>query len=78
MIRMFQVLAAALILVAAYFLYKGQTDIAFVTGVLAVCAFFLSVRFILKPRASGRNIERERLRAEQQDAVTDQPDNANE
>jgi len=75
---MFQALAAALILVAAYFLYEGRTDTAFVTGVLGVCAFFLSVRFILKPRVNERSSERERLSTEQTDEAAEEGDNANE
>jgi hypothetical protein len=56
---MFQVLAVALLAVAAFFLYNGQTDVAFVSVVLGVCAFFLSIRFMIKPRVLERNAERE-------------------
>ena len=58
MIRMFQILAVALAIAAAFFIWRGELDTAFVTGVLAVCAFFLSIRFAFKIRVSERDIER--------------------
>jgi hypothetical protein len=51
---MFQILAAALIVAAFYFLIKQDYDTAFVTGVIGICSFFLSVRFRLKPRVEAR------------------------
>jgi len=54
MIRAFQILAAALILAAAYFLIRTDYDDAFVTGVLGACSFFLSIRFTYKSRAPER------------------------
>jgi hypothetical protein len=54
MIRAFQILAAALVVAAAYFLIRADYDDAFVTGVLGVCSFFLSVRFTFKPRVDER------------------------
>ena len=58
MIRMFQILAAALAIAAAFFVWKGEIDTAFVIGVLAVCAFFLSIRFTFKTNVRERDIER--------------------
>ena len=58
MIRMFQILAVALAIAAAFFVWRGDIDTAFVIGVLAVCAFFLSIRFSFKTRVSDRDIER--------------------
>jgi hypothetical protein len=54
MIRAFQILAVALIAAAAYFLIRTDYDDAFVTGVLGVCSFFLSIRFTFKPRVEER------------------------
>ena len=48
--RIFQILAAILAGVAAYFLWKGNNDAAFVSGVLACVSFFLGVRTQLKTR----------------------------
>lgn len=55
---MFQILAVALAIAAAIFVWRGDLDTAFVIGVLAVCAFFLSIRFTFKPRVTERDIER--------------------
>ena len=59
MIRMFQILAVALAIAAAFFVWKSDLDTAFVIGVLAICAFFLSIRFTFKPRVAERDIERQ-------------------
>jgi hypothetical protein len=48
--RFFQVLAAILAGIAAYFLWTGNGDSAFVSGVLGAVSFFLSVRFQVKER----------------------------
>jgi hypothetical protein len=69
MIRAFQILAAALIVAAAYFLIRAEYDDAFVTGVLGICSFFLSVRFTFKPRVDERITER----VQAQDETDDQP-----
>ena len=58
MIRMFQILAVAFAIAAAFFVWRDDLDTAFVIGVLAVCAFFLSIRFTFKPRVTERDIER--------------------
>ena len=73
MIRLFQILAAVLIGAAAFFLWRQDYDTAFVTAVLGVCAFFLSVRFAFKPRVDERQAERI-IAAEE----GDDPTNANE
>jgi hypothetical protein len=52
--RIFQVLAVVLVGVAAFSLYRGDTDTAFETGVLAACSFFLSYRFQIKDRIAER------------------------
>jgi len=67
MIRAFQILAVALIAAAAYFLIRADYDDAFVTGVLGVCSFFLSVRFTFKPRVEERLAARQYPRAEEDD-----------
>ena len=58
MIRTFQILAVALAIAAAFFVWQSDIDMAFVIGVLAICAFFLSIRFTFKTRVHERNAER--------------------
>lgn len=49
--RVFQIAAAVFAVIAAYFLWiDGARDYAFVAGVFAVAAGFLSYRFRLKAR----------------------------
>jgi hypothetical protein len=54
MIRSFQILAVGLIAAAAFFLWRGEMDTAFVTGVLGICSFFLAVRFTFRQRVTER------------------------
>jgi hypothetical protein len=58
MIKMFRILAAVLIATAVFFLFRTDYDDAFVTGVLGICAFFLSIRFSFKERVQERDAER--------------------
>jgi hypothetical protein len=69
MIRAFQILAAALIVAAAYFLIRADYDDAFVTGVLGACSFFLSIRFTFKSRIPERTTADEHER----DGEADEP-----
>ena len=55
--RMFQILAVALLVGAAVFLWSDKTEVAFVCGVLAACAFFLSIRLQFKQSITKREIE---------------------
>jgi len=55
--RIFQITAVILIGVAAYFLWQGKGDGAFVAAVLGAVAFFLSVRFQVKERLKLRGTE---------------------
>ena len=48
--RIFQIIAVILAGIAAYFLWQGNADGAFVSGVLGAVSFFLSVRFQVKDR----------------------------
>lgn len=54
--RTFQIVAVILAGIAAYFLWKGNGDGAFVAGVFGAVSFFLSVR----TQVQQRNKERER------------------
>jgi len=56
--RAFQIIAVILAGIAAYFLWSGNKDGAFVSAVLGCVAFFLSIRFQVK----ARNVEREAAR----------------
>ena len=64
MIRAFQILAVVLIAAAAYFLFRAEYDDAFVTAVLGICSFFLSIRFIFKPRVDERLAARQAVQDE--------------
>lgn len=66
--RVFQILAVGLALAAAYFMWTGNKDAAFISAVLGCVAFFLSIRFQVKARNSVREAERER------DAATEASD----
>jgi hypothetical protein len=57
--RVFQFSAGALAAVAAYFLWTGNRDGAFVSAVLGCVAFFLSVRTQAKARNAVRDAKRE-------------------
>ena len=62
-----QILAAALLITAAYFLWNGATDWSFICGVLAACSFFLSMRFQIKARMA------ERAAAQTENYTADEP-----
>ncbi len=55
----FQVIAVVLAGAAAYFLYSGHRDGAFVAAVVGCCAFLLSLRFQAKARNKIRDAERQ-------------------
>jgi hypothetical protein len=55
--RFFQILAVILAGIAAYFLWSGNADAAFVSAVLGAVSFFLSVRFQVKGRLKQRKLE---------------------
>ena len=47
--------------IAAYFLWAGNKDGAFVSAVIGCVAFFLSIRFQVKERNRQRELERDRV-----------------
>lgn len=55
--RIFQIVAVIFAGIAAYFLWKGNGDGAFVSGVVGAVSFFLSVRFQVKERNEQREAE---------------------
>ncbi|MEO6334799.1 MAG: hypothetical protein ABIO91_07425 [Pyrinomonadaceae bacterium] len=55
--RVLQIAAVILAGTAAYFLWAGNTEGAFVSGVLGCVSFFLSVRFQAKERNGLREAE---------------------
>lgn len=57
--RVFQIVAVILAGIAAYFLWMGNNDGAFVSAVLGCVAFFLSVRFQVKARNAERDSARQ-------------------
>ena len=56
--RGFQIAAVILVGVAAYFLWAGNNDGAFVSAVVACVSFFLSVRSQIKERNKVRAAEK--------------------
>ena len=52
--RIFQIVAVILAVAAAYFLWNGNNEGAFVSAVLGSVAFFLSIRFQVKERNRQR------------------------
>ncbi len=56
--RVFQIMAVILAGVAAYFLWTGNNDGAFVSVVFGCVSFLLSVRFQVKDRTRIREMER--------------------
>ena len=67
--RTFQIVAVILAGIAAYFLWKGNGDGAFIAGVFGAVSFFLSVRTQVKQRNEQRereeDFEREQLEERQ-------------
>ena len=61
--RVFQIVAVILAGIAAYFLWTGNKDGAFVSAVLGCVAFFLSIRSQVKERNRLREIERDEANA---------------
>jgi len=60
---LFQVLAVVLAGTAAYFLWRGNRDGAFVSAVLGCVAFLIAIRFQVKARNTVRDAEREAAEA---------------
>ena len=67
--RTFQIVAVILAGIAAYFLWKGNGDGAFIAGVIGAVSFFLSIRTQVKQRNEEREreeyFEREELEEKQ-------------
>jgi len=57
--RVFQIVAVILGGIAAYFLWTGNRDGAFISAVLGSVAFFLNIRFQVKDRNRLREEERQ-------------------
>jgi multisubunit Na+/H+ antiporter MnhB subunit len=55
--RIFQIAAVVLAGTAAYFLWRGNADGAFISGVAGAVSFFLSVRFQVRERNRQREAE---------------------
>lgn len=77
--RVFQIVAVILAGIAAYFLWKGNGDGAFVSGVLGAVSFFLSVRFQVKERNKLREAEanQEFYELEENQSFEDELENSN-
>jgi hypothetical protein len=53
--RVFQIVAVILAGIAAYFLWAGNTEGAFISAVLGCVSFFLNIRFQVKARNEARD-----------------------
>ena len=69
--RVFQIIAVILGGVAAYFLWSGNNDGAFVSAVLACVSFFINIRFQVKERNRLRSEERERAEREDENGSSE-------
>lgn len=49
----FQILAAILLIAAAYLYWNGNNDAAFFCLVLSACSFFFNIRFLTKARLAS-------------------------
>ncbi|MEP6789485.1 MAG: hypothetical protein ABJB40_13685 [Acidobacteriota bacterium] len=58
MIRLFQIAAVILALIAAYFLWTGDKDTVFIALVLSACCLLLSIRFQAKARLDQHAAEK--------------------
>ena len=67
--RSFQIVAVVLAGVAAFFYWRDDGDWAFAAAVLALCAFFLSIRFQIKKRNRLRDMERAGIEMDDKDDV---------
>jgi len=56
--RLLQILAVAILIGAAFFFWRGDSDWSFACAVLGICAFFLSMRFKIKGRMRQREAEK--------------------
>ena len=65
MVILFQILAVILGGIAAFFLWKGDTEVVFVSGVLCACAYLMSLRFRIKARIRRRAEEENEAQAEE-------------
>lgn len=57
MIRTFQIAAAVLAGIAAWFLWTGDKDTVFVALVLSACCLLLSIRYQAKARLASHEAE---------------------
>ena len=62
--RVFQIVAVILAGIAAYFLWVGNTEGAFVSAVLGCVSFFLNIRFQVKERNAAREAARKESETE--------------
>lgn len=56
----FRILAVIFIGIAAFFLWKGNGDGAFISAVIGAVSFFLSIRFQVKGRLKQREEQKAR------------------
>ncbi len=64
--RFFQIAAVILVGVAAYFLWIGNADGAFISAALGAVSFFLNIRVQIKGRLDERELERLALEEEEE------------
>ena len=57
MVKLFQILAVIFAGIAAFFLWRGNTDGLFISAVLGAVCFFLGIRFEVGARVEARRGE---------------------
>lgn len=65
-------MAVILIGIAAFFLWRGNTDGLFVAAVLGAVCFFLSVRFQIRERLNQREKEISEIRRNEEELDMDE------
>jgi hypothetical protein len=72
--RIFQISAVILAGVAAIFLWRGNADGAFISGVFGAVSFFLSIRTQVKERNRQRELAAEKNYGQLMDDSLDEPE----
>jgi len=55
--RTLKILSFVFIAIAFFFVWRGDADAVFVSGVIGACCFFLSMRYELQARRDRRDAE---------------------
>jgi len=56
--RTLKILSFVFIAIAFFFVWRGDVDAVFVSGVIGACCFFLSMRYEIQARRERRDAEK--------------------